>query len=205
MPTHAPINWIADFGEYWTDAVQRAVLFTDILRKRGNIYLDHLADDQPPVLVFDYDMVMDGRTFERPANYALVRIIDRRCTPSPDNGEANRDAAGRRHRTSVATEAPEATSRPIVIFDPRAGHGPGIGGSKRDSQIGMALDAGHPVYFLIFFTTPCPARPWPMCAMPRSVLEKVRDCIPERPSRRLSATARGAGRPPWSARNGLIW
>ena len=47
---------------------------------------------------------------------------------------------------------------PIVIIDPRAGHGPGIGGSKRDSQIGMALDAGHPVYFMIFFTDPMPGQ-----------------------------------------------
>jgi tellurite resistance protein len=44
--------------------------------------------------------------------------------------------------------------RPIVIVDPRAGHGPGIGGSKRDSEIGMALDHGHPVYFILFYTEP---------------------------------------------------
>jgi pimeloyl-ACP methyl ester carboxylesterase/tellurite resistance protein len=196
MPTHAPNNWIADFGEYWTDAVQRAVLFTDILRKRGNIYLDHLADDQPPVLVFDYDMVMDGRTFERPANYALVRIIDRRCTPSPDNGEANRDAAGRRHRTSVATEAPEATSRPIVIFDPRAGHGPGIGGSKKDSQIGMALDAGHPVYFLIFFTRP--ERGQTLADVRNAqirFIEKVRELHPDAPRPAIIGNCQGG----WAA------
>jgi tellurite resistance protein len=41
-----------------------------------------------------------------------------------------------------------------VIIDPRAGHGPGIGGSKRDSEIGMALDHGHPVYFMRFYTEP---------------------------------------------------
>jgi len=48
--------------------------------------------------------------------------------------------------------------RPIVIIDPRAGHGPGIGGSKRDSEIGIALDAGHPVYFIIFYPTPEPGQ-----------------------------------------------
>ncbi len=152
--------WTTDWEAYWADAAQRAVLFTDILRQRGNIYLEHLLQDQPPVLVFDYETIQDGRHFERPVNFALVRIIDRRH----EGGERRRQersapegaADDRRHRTSVAVEAPKATRRPIVIFDPRAGHGPGIGGSKKDSQIGMALDAGHPVYFLIFFTRPAP-------------------------------------------------
>lgn len=158
MFNQAQNKWLADYSEYWTDAAQRAVLFTDILRKRGNIYLDHLEKDQPPVLVFNYETVMDGRRFERPANYALVRITDRRCKTSPEKGRSKQQADGktaeRRHQSRVAAENPIATSRPIVIFDPRAGHGPGIGGSKTDSQIGMALDAGHPVYFLIFFTKP---------------------------------------------------
>jgi pimeloyl-ACP methyl ester carboxylesterase len=149
---------ISDMSEYWVDAFQRSVLLTDILRKRGNIYFDHLRRGQPPVLVFDYETVMDGRDLPRPVNYALVRIIDRRRQSAsvPPDDRAQTSAPDRRHRTSVAAEAPQATSRPIVIFDPRAGHGPGIGGSKADSQIGMALDAGHPVYFLIFFTRPMP-------------------------------------------------
>ena len=45
----------------------------------------------------------------------------------------------------------ESDHRPFVIIDPRAGHGPGIGGFKQDSQVGVALKAGHPVYFVIFF------------------------------------------------------
>jgi pimeloyl-ACP methyl ester carboxylesterase/tellurite resistance protein len=49
----------------------------------------------------------------------------------------------------------ELPKRPIVIIDPRAGHGPGIGGSKQDSEIGMALKNGHPVYFMLFYTEPC--------------------------------------------------
>ena len=81
-------KWMTELSAYGVDAAQRAVLFTDIIRKRGNVYLDHLRAGQPPVLVFDYETIMDGRTLERPANYALVRIIDRRqknappCTPS---------------------------------------------------------------------------------------------------------------------------
>ncbi len=152
--------WTTDWEAYWTDVAQRAVLFTDILCQRGNIYLEHLHRGQPTVLVFDYDTIMDGRDFERPVNFALVQIIDRRHGEEDRRGEARPvpegDGDDRRHRTSVAVEAPRATRRPIVIFDPRAGHGPGIGGSKKDSQIGMALDAGHPVYFLIFFTKPAP-------------------------------------------------
>ncbi len=48
--------------------------------------------------------------------------------------------------------------RPIVIIDPRAGHGPGIGGSKQDSEIGLAINNGHPVYFILFFTDPMPGQ-----------------------------------------------
>ena len=48
--------------------------------------------------------------------------------------------------------------RPFVIIDPRAGHGPGIGGFKQDSQVGVALKAGHPVYFVIFFPEPVPGQ-----------------------------------------------
>ena len=157
-----------DWSEYYQDNAERTVLFTDVVRKRGNIYLEHLRKGQPPVLVFDYDTILDGRTFERPVNYSLVRILSRRET-TPDRRQLDKaSAAGkeerrdegkaRRHKTSIASLAPEAVSRPIIIFDPRAGHGPGIGGSKQDSQIGMALDAGHPVYFLIFFTLPMPGQ-----------------------------------------------
>jgi pimeloyl-ACP methyl ester carboxylesterase len=156
---------ITDWSEYCIDTAERSILFMDIVRKRGNIYLEHLRKDQPPVLVFNYETILDGRAFERPVNYALVRILSRRCETMADRRQAEKTALadkqerrderkGRRHKTSVATEAPDAVSRPIIIFDPRAGHGPGIGGSKQDSQIGMALDAGHPVYFLIFFTSP---------------------------------------------------
>ena len=155
MLLNVTTKWMTDLTDYWIDTAQRTVLFTDVLRKRGNVYLDHLKEGQLPVLAFDYEMVVDGRRFERPVNYALVRILDRRQERAPEQGWP---AADRRHRPQIATGAPEATRRPIVIFDPRAGHGPGIGGSKQDSQIGMALDAGHPVYFLIFFTHPEPGQ-----------------------------------------------
>ncbi len=52
----------------------------------------------------------------------------------------------------------DRNKRPYIIIDPRAGHGPGIGGFKDDSQVGVALRAGHPVYFVIFFRIRSPAR-----------------------------------------------
>ena len=169
MYTNALSAWMTDLVEYGVDTIQRSVLLMDILRKRGNNYLDHLHQEQPPVLVFNYKMVMDGRAFQQPVNYALVHILDRRSEAEVDRrssqktqpavAEERRIASKeRRHKASIAETSPEATSRPIIIFDPRAGHGPGIGGSKKDSQIGMALDAGHPVYFLIFFTMPMPSQ-----------------------------------------------
>jgi pimeloyl-ACP methyl ester carboxylesterase len=199
--------WMDDFREYWLDAAQRSVLFMDILRKRGNNYLDHLRRGQPPVLVFDYEMIMDGRTFDRPVNYALVRILDRRRESdrdrraaakalSPTGGERRLAPKKRRYRTSIAEKAPEATSRPIIIFDPRAGHGPGIGGSKNDSQIGMALDAGHPVYFLIFFTMPMPGQTLVDVRNAQiQFVEKVRDLHPDAPQPAIIGNCQGG----WAA------
>jgi hypothetical protein len=52
----------------------------------------------------------------------------------------------------------DPAARPYIIIDPRAGHGAGIGGSKKESQVGVALRAGHPVYFVIFFPNPEPGQ-----------------------------------------------
>lgn len=149
--------------DYWVDRTQRSVLFWDALRKRGNEYMEHFEAGQPPVLVFDYEIVMDGRTFDEPVNYSLVRILDRR------QGAAERRKKGKRTRTRGASDRRMTRhgnaidengmpARPIVVIDPRAGHGPGIGGSKMNSQIGIALDYGHPVYFILFYTNPEPGQ-----------------------------------------------
>lgn len=47
-----------------------------------------------------------------------------------------------------------------MIIDPRAGHGAGIGGFKKDmaSQVGVALKGGHPVYFVGFRQMPEPGQ-----------------------------------------------
>ena len=140
----------------------------DIMRKRGNTYLDHLSRGQPPVLVFDYETIIDGRDLDPPVNYSLVRIIDRRGTrpdrrqktdrPSDSATEKRQPASDRRQMAPGCMGQNVESNRPILIIDPRAGHGPGIGGSKLDSQIGMSLNAGHPVYFLVFSTYPEPGQ-----------------------------------------------
>ncbi|WP_225771306.1 DUF3141 domain-containing protein [Inquilinus sp. Marseille-Q2685] len=116
--------------EYWVDAAQRSVLFWDVMRQRGNQYLAHAADPTPHVLSYQFELILDGRTLERPCNYMLVRIV-------PPEG---------------VTVDPD--KRPFVVVDPRAGHGPGIGGMKPESQIGRALRAGHPCYFIGFLPVP---------------------------------------------------
>ncbi len=58
--------------------MQRSIIFTDILRKRGNNYIKHIRSGQPPVLTYNYEMILNAKNFERPANYALVRISERR-------------------------------------------------------------------------------------------------------------------------------
>jgi pimeloyl-ACP methyl ester carboxylesterase len=144
------MKWAGDAFAYGIDAAQRSAIYMDILIKRGDTYIEHLRSGQPPVLVFNYEMILNGRHFPRPVNYALVRIVDRRWKKekAPVEGE-------RRHQ---AIKHPELPKRPIVIIDPRAGHGPGIGGSSRDSEIGMALDSGFTVYFILFFTEPFPGQ-----------------------------------------------
>jgi pimeloyl-ACP methyl ester carboxylesterase len=129
-----PLDLWRDASAYWIDVTQRSILFWDTLRHRGNNWLEYEKAGKPPLLDFEWEMIADARTFAQPANYALVRI-----TP-PDGVETD----------------PER--RPFVIIDPRAGHGPGIGGFKQDSQVGVALKAGHPVYFVIFFPEPVPGQ-----------------------------------------------
>src|SRR5215470_8593047 len=114
------------------DAAQRSLLFWDVMRQRGNQYLELLAKTAPHVLDYAVELIADGRTLDRPVNYALVRVI-------PPRG----------------VEV-DLTLRPFVVVDPRAGHGPGIGGFKADSEIGVALKAGHPCYFVGFLPDPMP-------------------------------------------------
>jgi len=123
-----------DVANYCADLWQRWAIFMDILRRRGNTFVQHTAEGCPPVLVYDFDVIIDGTTLERPVNYSLVAI-------HPPKGVKVRQ-----------------DGRPYIIVDPRAGHGSGIGGFKNESEVGVALHAGHPVYFCIFTTQPTPTQ-----------------------------------------------
>ncbi len=123
---------------YQVDLWQRSALFLDILRERANNMLVHEQSGLPPLLDFEYETILDARQFEHPANYALLRIT----------GSGN----------DKFEECVDENKRPVIVIDPRAGHGPGIGGFKRDSEVGMALHEGHAVYFVIFFPEPCPGQ-----------------------------------------------
>ncbi|HEY2757167.1 MAG TPA: DUF3141 domain-containing protein [Pseudolabrys sp.] len=141
---------LAPAFEYMVDAAQRTALFFDVMRERGNAYREHRNQVAPHVLDYEAELILDGRKLDRPVNYALVRIV-------PPRG----------------TEIDE-TRRPFVVVDPRAGHGPGIGGFKADSEIGVALKAGHPCYFIGFLPDPTPGQTLEDIAHAEAIfLEKV--------------------------------
>ena len=129
-----PLGMFAPAMEYMVDAAQRSVLFWDVMRRRSDQYREHIAKTAPHVLDYDVELVVDGRNLGRPVNYCLARV-----NPPPgielDPGR-----------------------RPFIIVDPRAGHGPGIGGFKADSEIGVAFKAGHPCYFVGFLPDPMPGQ-----------------------------------------------
>ncbi len=125
-----PVNWCQDWMAYWQDASERTTLFYDVLRQRGNLSLEQETAPTQPVLDFEFDVLIDGQSLERPVNYSLLRIHPNPNVPTRDD------------------------RAPILIIDPRAGHGAGIGGFKPESQVGEGLAEGHPVYFAVFDRMP---------------------------------------------------
>jgi len=171
QPT-SPWEWWTDWYQYSVDFAQRSVLFWDTLRQRGNQFTEREQAGLPPVLHFDYETVLDARRFDRPVNYALVRIV-------PPEG---------------VTVDPKR--RPYIIIDPRAGHGPGIGGFKDDSQVGEALREGHPVYFVIFFPEPEPDQSMlDVCAAEQRFVRRVRELHPDSPKPAIVGNCQGG----WAA------
>ena len=147
---HSPVNallpWATmGFGaaaEYTADFWQRSLLFLDILRRSGNQQAEMTSRPINAVAIYDYEMVLGGDSLPRPVNYALVRVV-------PPAGTVIDD-----------------TKAPVVVIDPRAGQGPGIGGFKPVSEIGQAFQAKHPVYFIGFTVDPLP-RPFRSRRSPR--------------------------------------
>jgi len=127
-------NIVTGLPEYLIDAFQRTVLFFELLRERGNQEEDITSRPMATVLRFEHEILVSGRSLPRPINYSLSRIV-----PPP----------------GVIIDPHK---RPVVVVDPRAGQGPGIGGFKAQSEIGDALNGGHPVYFIGFASTPEPGQ-----------------------------------------------
>ncbi|HSC93779.1 MAG TPA: DUF3141 domain-containing protein [Burkholderiales bacterium] len=174
LPVAAMTPWDAwqDAVQYTVDLGQRSILFWDTLRQRGNNYLEHETAGKPPLLHFEYETVLDARNFERPVNYALLRIVP------PEGVEV------------------DVKRRPYIIIDPRAGHGPGIGGFKDDSQVGVALRAGHPVYFVVFYPDPVPGQTLPdVCAAEQKFVHRVRELHPDAPKPVIVGNCQGG----WAA------
>lgn len=120
---------------YILDLFQRSALLTQILVERGDRLLEDEREGLPLRLKFPHKVILNAREFDEPVGYSLLQI-------SPDGDDCFEHCEG-------------LNRRPIVIFDPRAGHGPGIGGFKRESEIGRALHRGHPVYFVAHDMQPC--------------------------------------------------
>ncbi|MDO8711086.1 DUF3141 domain-containing protein [Pseudomonas sp.] len=124
----------ADWQEYFTDLGQRSVLFWDTLRQRGDNTLAHERAGYPLLLKFNHETLIAGEDLPRPVNYSLLQII-----------------AGPGQQL-------DSKKQPVIIIDPRGGHGSGIGGFKQDSVIGESLRAGHPTYFISFSHSPRPGQ-----------------------------------------------
>jgi hypothetical protein len=139
-----PAEWLStppaleDVVAYQRDLWERTVLFWDTLRQRADNMIAHERAGKPPLLDFDYELILDARRFERPVNYALLRIT--------------------RYGEKCLEDCLEPAKPPVMIVDPRAGHGPGIGGFKRESEVGIAMHEGYPVYFVVFFPEPSPGQ-----------------------------------------------
>lgn len=125
-----PAEWL----EYVTDLGQRCLLFWDTLRQRGDNTLAHECAGYPLLLKFDHEVLIAGSDLPLPVNYSLLRIL-----PGPE-------------------QRIDSNAQPVIIIDPRGGHGSGIGGFKQDSVLGESLRAGHPTYFIAFSHSPQPGQ-----------------------------------------------
>lgn len=125
---------LEDWLSYAKDASQRQVLFWDTLRHRGDQLLHQEQKGFPLQLRYPHQQVLCGRNLPAPVNYSL-------------------------HRMQALNDCPTVPDRPpIIIIDPRGGHGPGISGFRADSCISESLKAGHPTYFIAFEHSPEPGQ-----------------------------------------------
>ena len=167
-----PFEFWRQWSDYALDATQRSVLFWDTLRQRGNQWLAHEAAGKPPVLLYKYELIEDARTYERPANYALVRIV-------PPQG-----CGGRRRQAAVRDRRPACR--------PRSGDRRLQGGFRSRRR---AVRRGIPVYFVIFYPEPAPGQTLAdITDAEAEFIRIVASAIRRARSRPSSATARAGGR-----------
>ncbi len=115
-----------DIVSYMVDLGGRCHGFLDVMQERGTQQESLEKEGYSNVFIFPCQTLISGLDLEEPINYDLLKV----------EGE---DLPGK---------------RPFVFVDPRAGRGPGICGSKKDSEVGLALKSGHPVYFIHFHVEP---------------------------------------------------
>ncbi|MEM8981304.1 MAG: DUF3141 domain-containing protein, partial [Pseudomonadota bacterium] len=128
--TKTPFGIMRAWIDYMRDASVRGAKTFDVLRQTADADLEHEASGSPPLLDYDFNLLMDGADLPNPCNYILLEIIP------------------------PAGIKVDPKKRPYIVIDPRAGHGGGIGGFKQDSQVGVALAKEHPVYFVAFRAEP---------------------------------------------------
>lgn len=150
-----------ELWRYGIDFSQRAVLMADVLRRRGNQYFEYKEAGLPPITPFPLEVIQDGRSLDRPVNRTLVRIQDRRTMES-----------GRQKPWS------EQTKRPIIFQDPDAGRGL-ISASRNTSEIGLAIDTGHPAFLILVQPETVPGQTMDdLTAATRVFTETVRELCP---------------------------
>ena len=172
VPTN-PLTLLRDAAAYAVDAGQRGFLFRDAMRQAGNAFVEHEEAGCPPVLFFDWDMVVDGRTLPRPCNYALVRI-----QPSGGRRADRPQAAALRHHRPA--RRPRRRHRRLQVGQPGGrGAAPRPSGLFRDLLPRPGARPDHPRHH--------PGRG----DLPASASTKR---IRKRRSRWSSAIARAAGR-----------
>ena len=88
-------NSMTSWPEYMVDALQRSVLFLDLLRQRGNEEIEIASRPMATVLRFVHEVLISGRSLPRPINYHLSRIV-----PPPGSTIRSAQAAGRGGRSA---------------------------------------------------------------------------------------------------------
>ena len=166
-----PVSIFTPAMDYMIDAAQRGVLFWDVMRQRGNQYREHLAETVPHVLDYEVELVIDGRTLDRPVNYALARVVP------PAGIELDRSGG----RSLLSTRAP-ATARASAA-------------SRLTAKLALPSRRAIPAISLAFCQTPCPAKLSKISRGPRRYSSKrsLLCILKQTASPALLATARPAG------------